>query len=306
MRPAPLAALLLAVACSTSERASTPAAAPPATPDWEVENPVRPLPPSPLGVAAEIADLVPRVTPEKVRLGRWLFYEKRMSADGSVSCATCHRPENAFSEPTPVSTGIHGQQGKRKSPTFLNAAWAMNPAFFWDGRAGTLEDHALGPVGNPIEMGNTVEAMIQTLGGIQAYSKYFQEAFGSPEITKERVAKAIADYERTRMSGNSPWDRWRAGDEAAVSDEVKKGHDLFFGKAECNLCHLGQNFTDSSFHNLGIGWDPKARKFADDILPRISFSMISRPESCETEVLRDGVLSKRDFGRRDRCGKKKR
>jgi cytochrome c peroxidase len=113
-------------------------------------------------------------------------------------------------------------------------------------------------------MGNTHEAMVSTLQSIKSYPKYFAEAFGTPEITKERVAKAIADYERTRMSGNSPWDRWRKGrDEDAVSDEVKKGHELFHGKAECNQCHLGQNFTDSRFHNLGVGWDPESKKFAD-------------------------------------------
>ena len=130
---------------------------------------------------------------------------------------TCHRPENAFSEPTPVSTGINGQKGGRKAPTFINAAWALLPHTFWDGRAASLEDQALGPVENPIEMGNTHEQMIDTLEGIDGYAKYFEEAFGSPAITNGRVAKAIADYERTRMSGNSPYDQWKAGDESAVS-----------------------------------------------------------------------------------------
>ena len=114
-------------------------------------------------------------------------------------------------------------------------------------------------------MGNTHEAMIQTLKKITGYALYFKGAFGTEEITKERVAKAIADYERTRMSGNSPWDRWKKGrEENAVSAEVKKGDELFSGKAGCNQCHLGQNFTDSTFHNLGIGWDPKTRKFKDE------------------------------------------
>lgn len=235
-----------------------------AVPAWEAVNPILPLPNPPLGIESKLTDLKETLTPEHVRLGRWLYFDKRLSADGTISCATCHLPEHAFSETTPVSSGIRGQKGGRKAPSFINQAWTLYPHFFWDGRAGSLEAQALGPIANPIEMGNTHEAMVQTLSQIKGYGKYFKEAFGTEEITKERVAKAIADYERTRMSGNSPWDRWKNGDQSAVSDEVKKGDELFLGKASCNQCHLGQNFTDSNFHNLGIGWDPKAKKFADD------------------------------------------
>lgn len=235
-----------------------------AVPAWEAANPVVPVPAPPLGIDGQLTDLPDPPTPERVRLGRWLFYDTRLSADGTIACATCHRPENAFSEPTPVSTGIGGQKGGRKAPSFVNAAWTVYPNFFWDGRAQSLEEQALGPVANPIEMGNTHDQMIQSLRAVGAYAPYFNEAFGSEEITAERVAKAIADYERTRMSGNSPWDRWkRLRDESAVSAQVKQGDELFFGKAGCNQCHLGQNFTDSTFHNLGIGWDPKARSFKD-------------------------------------------
>jgi cytochrome c peroxidase len=114
-------------------------------------------------------------------------------------------------------------------------------------------------------MGHTLEGMLSTLDRIDGYRKYFEEAFGTPEITNERVAKAIADYERTRMSGNSAWDQWKyGGDESAVSDRVKKGDELFFGKGACSQCHLGQNFTDSLFHNLGIGWDPETETFSDE------------------------------------------
>jgi cytochrome c peroxidase len=241
------------------------------TPAWEAANPLRPIPDPPLGVAvdeslpAKLTDLENPPTPETVRLGRWLFFDKRLSADDSVSCASCHRPENGFSEPTPVSTGISGQQGGRKAPSFLNAAWASKPNFFWDGRAGSLEEQAGGPIINPIEMGmkdhDDVVAKVREISG---YAPYFNEAFGSPEINIDRITKAIADYERTRMSGNSPWDRWRAGDEDAVSDDVKKGHRLFFGNAFCNNCHKGPNFSDYDFHNLGVGWDAEAKKFADD------------------------------------------
>jgi cytochrome c peroxidase len=258
-----LAAVLALLILSFAACSTEPPAAPP--PEWEAANPVRPLPVPPLGIEGQFSSLPEPPTPERARLGRWLFYDTRLSSDGSISCSTCHRPEHGFSEPTPVSTGINGQKGTRKSPSFLNVAFAYYPHQFWDGRAASLEEQALGPVENPIEMGNTHKAMIETLTRIDGYRPYFKEAFGSEEVTKDRVAKAIADYERTCLSGNSPWDRWRKKrDEAAVSDEVKKGHDLFFGKAGCAQCHVGPNFTDSKVHNLGVGWDPKTRTFADD------------------------------------------
>lgn len=254
LRSALVAVSGLCLACSAAQQ----------TPPWEAANPIQPIPASPLGIEQSLADLPDPPTPERVRLGRWLFHDKRLSADGTISCGTCHIPAHAFSEPTPVSTGIGGQKGGRKSPSFVNQAWTLYPHFFWDGRAATLEAQALGPVENPIEMGNTHTAMLSTLQGIQGYAPYFQEAFGTPEITLERVAKAIADYERTRMSGNSPWDRWRHGkDETAVSDAVKKGHDVFFNKGGCSQCHFGQNFTDSRFHNLGVGWSAEKGTFAD-------------------------------------------
>jgi cytochrome c peroxidase len=250
---------LLGAACSSPEAPAGP------PPPWEAANPITPLPSAPLGVDIDLARLPDPPTPQTVRLGRWLFYDTRLSGDGQLSCGSCHRPEHAFSEPTPVSTGIHGQKGTRKAPTFVNMAVTVYPHFFWDGRAASLEDQALGPIENPIEMGNTHTAMIETLSKIQGYRPYFREAFGSEAITTERVAKAIADYERTRMSGNSAWDRWRRGrDETAVSADVKLGHELFHDKAGCNQCHLPPVFTDSSFHNLGVGWNKRTKRFADN------------------------------------------
>jgi cytochrome c peroxidase len=251
--------LALAVAACSSA-ASAP-------PPWETDNPVVAVPEAPLGAEINLASLAEPPTPERVRLGRWLFYDKRLSADNSVACATCHRPEYAFSEPTPVSTGIGGQRGRRKAPSLINQADALLPHFFWDGRAGSLEDQALGPIGNPIEMGmeNMPNALGEKLSAIEGYRPYFREAFGSDEITGQRIAKAIVAYEQTRMSGNSAWDRWRyERDDKAVSDQAKQGHELFFGKAKCRQCHAGNNFTDSKFHNLGIGWDPVTKQFSDD------------------------------------------
>jgi cytochrome c peroxidase len=234
------------------------------TPPWEEANPITPVPAPPLGMELYFADATPPA-PASVRLGRWLFYDTRLSGDGTVACATCHKPEHAFSEPTRVSSGVGGQQGKRKAPTFINQAVTLYPHFFWDGRAGSLEDQALGPIANPIEMGNTHESMVTALSRIDGYKPYFQEVFGSEEITKERVARAIADYERTRMSGNAPYDRWRTKkDQSAVSAAAKEGHRLFFDKAQCSQCHVGSAFTDSRFHNVGIGWDATTKTFADE------------------------------------------
>lgn len=279
-----LALCALAAACGKSEDPAPPAVTVPA---WETENPLQPLPAGPLGTDIQLASLTNAPTPESVRLGRWLFYDKRLSKDGNIACATCHRPENAFSEPTPTSTGINGQKGGRKAPSFINMATTLYPHFFWDGRAASLEEQALGPVANPIEMGNTKDGMLQTLDRISGYKPYFKAAFGSEAITGDAVAKAIADYERTRMSGNSAWDKWRRNkDESAVTPQVKLGHDLFFDKAGCNQCHLGNNFTDSSFHNLGVGWDPATRKFKDEG----RFAISKKPEELgafKTPTLRD-------------------
>jgi cytochrome c peroxidase len=231
---------------------------------WEAANPLVPLPAPPLGSDVSLAGKG-GPTPESVRLGRWLFYDPRLSGDASISCATCHQPEHAFSQSTPVAAGIRGQKGTRKAPTFINLAASIYPNFFWDGRAASLEEQALGPIQNPIEMGNTHHAMVETLTKISGYKPYFMQAFNTGEITKDLVARAIADYERTRMSGNSPFDRWHTNrDQAAVSDEVKAGYELFNGKAGCNQCHLGASFTDNRFHNIGVGWNAKKKTFADD------------------------------------------
>ena len=233
-------------------------------PAWEAGNPIRPVPDPPLGLDAYFADREPP-NPARVRLGRWLFFDRRLSADGTISCATCHRPANAFSEPQAVSVGINGQKGVRKAPSFVNQAVTLYPHFFWDGRAASLEDQAMGPIENPIEMGNTAPAMVEALVRIPGYARYFREAFGDDAITRERVSLAIAAYERTRMSGNSPVDRWRlARDEQAVSAQARRGYELFFDQARCSQCHVGSTFTDSRFHNVGVGWNARTRTFADE------------------------------------------
>ena len=253
-RLAPLLALALAAGCH--REAVRPAAA---QPDWERDNPLRPLPAPPVGMEVEwAAARGVTVTPEKVRLGRWLFYDARLSADGTVSCGTCHQPALAFSERAPHSTGIRGQQGTRKSPPIVNVAFHVFGDLFWDGRAASLQEQAKGPIANPVEMGNTHEAAARTVAAIGGYRNAFREAYGDDRVDIERIADALAAYEATRLSGGSAWDRFTAGDASALSDEAREGMDIFFGRGRCNACHLGPNLTDSRFHNIGIGFDEEA------------------------------------------------
>lgn len=268
LRTGPLALAAAALAalpgCSAERAARTRAAAP----AWEIENPVRPLPVPPLGSGADFS-LVPWVTPGKARLGRWLFFDPRLSADGRVSCASCHRPEHGFSEPTPVSTGVGGRKGMRKAQPILNAAFPVFPVWFWDGRATSLAEQAAMPIANPAEMGSTHALAVATVAGLAGYRRYFREAFGDERIDIERISQAIAAYEATRLSGNSRYDRFDAGDPGALGPEERRGRDLFFGRAGCVQCHLGPGLSDASFHNLGVGWrepppgTPPAEGFAD-------------------------------------------
>ncbi len=202
-------------------------------------------------------------TPEKVALGMELYYDKRLSLDSSVACASCHNPRFGFSDGQRVSTGIRGQQGTRNSPSIVNRAFSRQQ--FWDGRAASLEEQAKGPIANPIEMGFTHAGVVERLAAIPAYREQFRQVFGPGPLTIDLVAKAIAAYERTVMSGNSPYDRYVAGDKTALSPEAQRGMQLFFGKARCAQCHVGPNFTDEQYHNLGIGFDgphPDSGRFA--------------------------------------------
>lgn len=189
----------------------------------------------------------------KAELGKLLYFDKRLSADGSVACANCHHPKFAFGDGLAVSTGIKGQKGGRSAPTIFNRAYSL--AQFWDGRAATLEEQAKGPMANPIEMGNTHEALVTKLNQFPGYKKLFKEAFGTEDFNIDHVAKALATFERTVLSGNSPYDRWKAGNKKALTEAQVRGKNLFFGKARCDACHEGINFTTNAYHNLGVGTD---------------------------------------------------
>ncbi len=190
---------------------------------------------------------------EKAELGRLLYFDKRLSADGTISCATCHEPKFAFTDGRAVSIGIKGQQGGRSAPTVINRAYSL--AQFWDGRAKSLEDQAVGPMANAIEMGNTHAAVVQNLNKVPGYRKLFKAVFDSEDCDIDMVAKAIATFERTVLSGNAPYDRYKAGQKDAMSPEQIRGMDVYFKKAKCDQCHEGINFTSNSYHNLGIGMD---------------------------------------------------
>ncbi len=199
--------------------------------------------------------LVPPDNPmsvDKVELGYLLYFDKRLSADGTIACATCHIPSKGWADQAPVSTGIKGQKGTRSAPPVQNSAYMFLQ--FWDGRAKTLEEQALGPFINPVEMGlKDHDALVKIVEGIPGYAPFFKQAFGEEGINKDKIVMAIAAFERTIISANSKYDRYAQGDKSALNAAEIRGKDLFFGKAKCSRCHAGPNFSDSQFHNLGVG-----------------------------------------------------
>lgn len=187
-------------------------------------------------------------TPEKIALGKQLYFDGRLSADNKISCASCHDPAKGYSNGEQFATGVEGKKGGRNSPTVINSAF--NRYQFWDGRAKSLEEQALGPIQNPIEMNMTLDAVVAKLNAINGYKSQFQKVFGT-DVTADGIAKAIAAYERTVVSTDAPYDRYRAGDKSAMSESAMRGMKLFFSKANCVACHSGPNFTDNGFHNIG-------------------------------------------------------
>ena len=182
-----------------------------------------------------------------------LFFDGRLSANGGVSCAFCHDPDHAFAGSTPLSKGVNGKLGRRHAPTLINRAWGKSQ--LWDGRVPTLESQVIVPVTDADEMGMTADLVVQRIRGIKGYAPLFAAAFGDDAVTFDRIARAIATFERTIVSGNSPYDRYLAGDKSALTKQQKDGLDFFNKKGECAECHSGANFTDEKFANVGIGMD---------------------------------------------------
>jgi cytochrome c peroxidase len=269
------ASLLLALAADKPAPPKVPAGLPPLI--WPANNPY---------------------TAEKVELGRYLYFDRRLSADSTVSCASCHDPNHGFTDGAASSTGIRGQKGNRSAPTIVNRAYSL--AQFWDGRAGTLEDQAKGPMANPIEMGNSHDAIVASLGKLQGYHAMFAKAFGSEEIDIDRIAMAIACFERTVLSGNAPYDKHKRGIKNALTASQVRGMSVFFDKAMCDKCHEGANFTLNSYANLGVGTDkpePDVGRYAVTHNPR-DWGVFKTPTLREIEhtspYMHDGSLKTLD------------
>ena len=197
-------------------------------------------------------------TPEKIALGEKLFFDGRLSVDGTVACSTCHDPARAFTDGRPVSIGVKGRAGQRNAPTILNAIY--NKTQFWDGRVNTLEEQAANPIVNAFEMGHpNLDAAVAQIASVAEYQQAFQRVFGRPPNGPD-LLRAIASYERTQLSFDSPFDHFIAGDNNAIDASAKRGWELFNTQARCNKCHALTDtqrdvtvFTDNDFHNIGIG-----------------------------------------------------
>ena len=185
----------------------------------------------------------------KISLGKQLFFDGRLSKNNAISCAFCHNPVTGFADPKQTSVGVVGKRGGRQASTVYNTAF--NPFQFWDGRVGSLEEQAIGPIHNPIEMAETHENVVKKLSQIKGYQDQFQAVFGTG-VSIQGIGEAIAAYERTIISTNSAFDKFMLGDAKAMDDSAQRGLNLFKSKARCMLCHNGSNFTDNHFHNTGV------------------------------------------------------
>jgi cytochrome c peroxidase len=186
----------------------------------------------------------------KAELGKLLFFDSILSQNRSISCASCHKPDFAFADTSRVSIGVGGQKGTRNTPSAMNVL--LQRFFFWDGRAKTLEDQALAPIENPVEMNLPIDSAVQRLQLSTTYNAYFKKIFNS-EPNRESLAAALAAFERTLETSDSPFDNWKYSDDPrAVSDAVKKGFAIFNGKGKCSQCHFGADFTQNDFRNIGL------------------------------------------------------
>ena len=191
------------------------------------------------------------LTTAKVALGRKLFFDSLLSRDRTRACASCHDPGQAFTDGRAVALGVDGREGTRSAPTLVNRGYGRS--FFWDGRTSSLEEQVLQPIQHPKEMDITVGEVVVRLERDRAYSHLFQAAFGQ-DVNDGDLAKALASYVRTIVSGNTPIDRYLNGDRQALTERQRQGLRLFRGKGSCIVCHVGPLFTDENFHNTGVAW----------------------------------------------------
>ncbi len=209
-------------------------------------------------------------TPAKVELGKFLYFDPRLSGDGSTSCATCHTPQDAWGKNQVLSPAYPGNEHFRHSPTILNSAY--NTLQFWDGRAKSLEEQAEKPIISPFEMNLHYDLMIERLKAISKYRQMFKKAFPDEPnpINLKNTVKAIASFERTIVCNDTPLDKYLKGDKNALTEKQKLGLKLFTGKAGCIQCHNGANLTDNQFHITGV---PKS-KAEDKVLTKITRNFV--------------------------------
>jgi cytochrome c peroxidase len=246
-------ALSLIFACSSDSTE-------PSEPNEEYVATPKPLTVPPIFQQLLPPPIVPADNPQTVEgiaLGKKLFFDPILSGNGTQACASCHLPQNSFTDPNRLSEGIDGILGTRNAMPIYNMAWNGNSMFFWDGRASSLEDQALQPVTNPIEMHNTWGNAVASLQDDAEYPDLFRKAFGTKTISKEMTVKAIAQFERTLISANSPFDQYLLGDENALTPQEINGFTIFMDetRGDCFHCHGNENsplWTDNIFHNNGL------------------------------------------------------
>lgn len=183
-------------------------------------------------------------------MGKTLFFDNRLSGANATSCASCHNPDLGWSDGHPTARGHDGKALKRATPTILNTAYI--PLQFWDGRAHSLEEQALGPIQSRVEMNQDLDELIEELTAVAWYRDAFEKAYPGEGINRNTIAKALASFERTIVSTESPFDRWIDGERTAISQSAQRGFRTFQSKGRCMLCHNGFNFTNDNFHNIGL------------------------------------------------------
>ena len=193
-----------------------------------------------------------QTTAERVTLGKMLFFDPRLSGDGNMSCASCHNPLFGWSDGLPTAKGFKSEILGRASPTVINTGF--NSIQMWDGRKKSLEDQAMGPMMSNEEMNMDIPKLLTFLRQTVGYKEAFEKAYPNEEISEATIAKAIASFERTVVSNNSPFDQWIQGDKDAMTKQQVEGFKLFMNpkKGNCEVCHSAPNFTDNGFHNIGL------------------------------------------------------